>query len=397
MKQTLKQRIDEIMAEIADDIIAFASKTVQIKSMTCQEKEMASLIENKMRKLGYNQVVVDDTGNVLGRIGSGEKILLFDSHMDTVTVIDEDQWDVPPYGGIVKDGRIYGRGAVDMKCPLTASLYGAYIAKRIGLPDDISVYVSASVMEEDFDGEAVRQLLLSTGLKPDSVVICEPTSLKIATGHRGRALIEIKTQGKACHASSPEKGVNPVYMMEEIIGRVKSQARILDAKQGDKGSVALTNIYCSTASNNSVPQDASIILDRRLALGESEEVIAKEMDGLTAGTEGRWCFSDIPAKSWTGKEFVFHSFLPAWKIDADHPLVLKAMAACELIRDEKPELFQMGASTNGVTTAGIFHLPTIVLGPGDLAQAHGVNEYCEVDSMLNACKIYAALCAGGWT
>ena len=98
MKQTLKQRIDEIMAEIADDIIAFASKTVQIKSMTCQEKEMASLIENKMRKLGYNQVVVDDTGNVLGRIGSGEKILLFDSHMDTVTVIDEDQWDVPPYG-----------------------------------------------------------------------------------------------------------------------------------------------------------------------------------------------------------------------------------------------------------------------------------------------------------
>ena len=57
----------------------------------------------------------------------------------------------------------------------------------------------------------------------------------------------------------------------------------------------------------------------------------------------------------------------------------------------------MGASTNGVTTAGIFHLPTIVLGPGDLAQAHGVNEYCEVDSMLNACKIYAALCAGGWT
>lgn len=384
------------MSEIADDIIAFARKTIQTKSMTCQEKDMAALIESKMKELGYDQVVIDETGNVLGKIGHGEKILFFDSHMDTVTVIDEDQWDMDPFGGVVKDGRIYGRGSVDMKCPLVSSVYGAYIAKRIGIPDDITIYVSASVMEEDFDGEAVRQLLLSTGLKPDGVIICEPTNLKIATGHRGRALIEVKTEGRACHASSPEKGINPVYMMEEIIGRVKQQAGTLDAKEGDKGSIALTNVYCSTASNNSVPQDATIILDRRLALGESEEIISQEMDGLISGTQGRWCFSDIPAKSWTGKDFIFHSFLPAWKIASDHKLVTAARKAFELIKEDAPKLFQMGASTNGVTTAGMFHLPTIVFGPGDLAQAHAVNEYCDINSMLDACKIYAALCSGEW-
>lgn len=391
MRQDLKEQINGIMAELSSDIIEFACKTIRTKSMTCQEQKMAVLIEKKMKELGYDQVWTDDTGNVLGRIGEGKKVLLFDSHMDTVSVTDEDRWETDPFDGVIKDGKLYGRGAVDMKCPLVASVYGAYIAKRIGIADDTAIYVSASVMEEDFDGEAVKQMLLSTGLKPDGVIICEPTSLKIATGHRGRALIEIKTEGRACHASSPEKGVNPIYMMEEIIGRVKKQAAVLDAQEGMKGSVALTNIDCSTASNNSVPQDATIILDRRLALGESEEIISKEMEDMTAGTQGRWCFCDIPAKSWSGKDFVFHSFLPAWNIEEKHPLVTAAQAAYELIKERKPELFQMGASTNGVTTAGIFHLPTIVFGPGDLSQAHTVNEYCEISSMLDACRIYAAL------
>lgn len=396
MDETIKLNIRGIMAELSGDLTAFARKLVQTKSMTCEEKEAAALIEAEMQKLGYDEVRIDETGNVIGRIGNGQKILFFDSHMDTVTVIDEGQWDVDPYGGEIRDGKLYGRGAVDMKCPLAASLYGACIAKRAGLPEDVTIYVSASAMEEDFDGEAVRQFLTATGLRPHGVVICEPTDLKIATGHRGRALIEVTVNGKGCHASNPAAGVNPVYLMEDIIHKVREQAAALDALEGEKGSVALTNIYCSTASNNSVPQTASIILDRRLAVGESEEVITAEMDRLTAGTNGTWRFSDIPAQSWTGKNFVFHSFLPAWKIPRDHALVRAAEQAYETVQDQKPILFQMQASTNGVTTAGMFHLPTIVLGPGDIALAHSVNEYCDVQSMFDASCIYAALCLETW-
>lgn len=397
MDNPMKKRIDDIAGKISDDIISFAQKIVQTKSLTCQEKDVALMVEAKMKQLGYDEVCIDGTGNVLGRIGNGKKVLLFDSHMDTVTVIDEAQWDDDPYSGVIKDGKLYGRGAVDMKCPLVASIYGAYMAKELGLADDVTIYVSASTMEEDFDGEAVKQLLETTGLRPDGVVICEPTSLKIATGHRGRALIEVAMEGKSCHASNPNIGINPVYLMEEIIAKTQQLAARLDAKTGEKGSVALTNIYCSTPSNNSVPQDATIILDRRLALGESEEIISAEMDELVAGTKASWKFSDIPSRSWTGKDFVFHSFLPAWKIEENHPLVTGTVSAYETVTGEKPELFQMGASTNGVTTAGIFHLPTIVFGPGDLAQAHSVNEYCSVDSMLTASRIYAALCMGDWT
>ena len=391
-KNERKTRIEQIMEHVSGDLTAFAQKLVQTRSMTCQEKEAAALVEKTMRRLGYDEVTVDETGNVLGRIGNGSHILMFDSHMDTVSVIDEDLWDDDPFSGVIKDGKLYGRGSVDMKCPLAASVYGAYVAREAGLLGDVTVYVSASAMEEDFDGEAVRQLLTSSGLRPDGVIICEPTDLKIATGHRGRALIEVKVEGKSCHASNPSNGINPVYLMEELIEHVQKQAAVLDAKEGEKGSVALTNIYCSTPSNNSVPQDATIILDRRLAIGESEEVISEEMDLLVDGTKGKWRFSDIPATSWTGKDFVFHSFLPAWKIEPEHPLVQATVQAFRMIKGGDPVLFQMGASTNGVTTAGMFHLPTIVFGPGDLAQAHSTNEFCSVESMVDACRIYAALC-----
>ena len=156
MDNLMKNKIDDIAGKISNDIISFAQQIVQTKSLTCQEKDVALMVEAKMKQLGYDEVCIDGTGNVLGRIGNGKKVLLFDSHMDTVTVIDEAQWDDDPYSGVIKDGKLYGRGAVDMKCPLVASVYGAYMAKELGLADDVTIYVSASTMEEDFDGEAVK-------------------------------------------------------------------------------------------------------------------------------------------------------------------------------------------------------------------------------------------------
>lgn len=392
----LTEKIAELVRQYQDEIIAFAQKCVQTRSMTCQEKDMADLVRQKMKDLGYDEVTQDETGNILGRIGNGPKVLLFDSHMDTVTVIDADKWDDDPFGGVIRDGYLYGRGSVDMKCPLVASIYGAFLAKQAGVCKDLTIYVSASCMEEDYDGEAVRQMLVNTGMKPDGVIICEPTDLKIATGHRGRALYEINMKGKGCHASNPNNGINPVYLMTEVIERVEKQAAVLNAKTGDKGSLALTNIWCNTASNNSVPQDATIVLDRRLALGEDEPLIAAEMDALVKDTKASWCVSDIPAKSWTGKEFKFHSFLPAWKIEQTAPLVQGVAKAYRQILDSEPVYFQMQASTNGVVTAGMYHFPTVVFGPGDISCAHGRNERCEISSMLKAVSVYAYLCSQGF-
>lgn len=387
------KQLDQILNDLTPSLIDFACRLVGTKSMTCEEQDAAMLVKAEMERLGYDEITVDEMGNVLGRLGSGRAGLMFDSHMDTVTVNDEAEWAFPPYGGELRDGNICGRGAADMKCGLAASVYGAAAAKEAGLiAPDTAVYVSASTMEEDYDGDALKYLLRETGLRPGGMVLCEPTSLRVAVGHRGRSLIEIKMPGVSCHASSPEKGRNPVYLMQEIVARVQKLHEALSAQPGEHGSVALTNSYCTTASNNSVPQDASIILDRRLALGETEEVISREMDELVRGTDAVWSFCDIPAVSWKKTPFVFHSFLPAWEQPKDTPLVLGAAAACEQTTGSAPEIFKLGCSTNGVVSAGVFQIPSIVLGPGDLAYAHARNEFCPVSELTKACGIYARLC-----
>jgi len=387
-----ENKLSSLLQEMREDLIDFAAKVVQTKSFTCREGELAQLVSEKMVALGYDEVWTDEIGNVIGRIGSGDAALLLDGHMDTVAVSDAEDWVADPFGGEIRDGMLYGRGASDTKCPLVAAIYGAALAKRAGLDEGKAIYVSASAMEEDYDGEAVRLLLEKSGLRPRGVVICEPTSLKIATGHRGRALIEVHMQGKSAHGSIPELGINPVYKLRELIGRIEALADELSHRSGEHGSLALTNIYCSTASNNSVPQDATIILDRRLALGESEELIGREMNALLAGSDATWCFSDIRDKTWCGYEFLFHSFLPAWEVSREDSLVKAAVSSYDAQMGAAPEVIKLGACTNGVTTAGIYNLPTIVFGPGDMTLAHSRNECCSVEELVAATAIQAGIC-----
>ena len=161
------KQLDQILNDLTPSLIDFACRLVGTKSMTCEEQDAAMLVKAEMERLGYDEITVDEMGNVFGRLGSGRAGLMFDSHMDTVTVNDEAEWAFPPYGGEIRDGNICGRGAADMKCGLAASVYGAAAAKEAGLiAPDTAVYVSASTMEEDYDGDALKYLLRETGLRP---------------------------------------------------------------------------------------------------------------------------------------------------------------------------------------------------------------------------------------
>src|SRR4026209_247759 len=125
--------LDLITPEIRHELIEFTQGLIRIKSMSGQEEEIIRFIEQKMKALGYDEVIIDSMGNILGRIGNGEKSILFDSHVDTVTVNDEAEWDIPPFSGEIVDGYLYGRGSVDMKSSVAASVYAGAIAKRLGL------------------------------------------------------------------------------------------------------------------------------------------------------------------------------------------------------------------------------------------------------------------------
>src|SRR5215813_618916 len=140
---------DLIPSATQQELIEFTQSLVRMKSYSGQEEQVIRFIEQKMKALGYDEVVIDSMGNLLGRIGSGSTSILFDSHVDTVTVNDEADWDVPPFSGAIIDGYLHGRGSVDMKSSASASIYAGALAKRLGLTSGKTAYVSCTVFEED--------------------------------------------------------------------------------------------------------------------------------------------------------------------------------------------------------------------------------------------------------
>ena len=287
-----------ISQEEQAELIAFTQSLVRTKSLPGQEEQVIKLIERKMKALGYEEVIIDSMGNLLGRIGQGEKGILFDSHLDTVEVNDPEKWDFPPFSGDIVAGRMHGRGTVDMKSGAAASIYAGVLAKKLRLDAGKTIYVSCTVFEEDCDGENLKHLFKELNLKPDYVVICEPSDNKIALGHKGKAQISIKTRGLSAHGAAPEKGVNAIYEMAEIIQRVeKANARLMQ-KDGLRGTLVMSRISSTSASLNAVPSECEAYLDRRIVPGETKETVKAEMDQLIHGKNAIRRRSGL----WRGKQ-----------------------------------------------------------------------------------------------
>jgi len=354
-------------------------------------EEIVKFIEHKMKALGYDEITIDSMGNVIGRIGSGEKSILFDSHVDTVMVNDEELWDVPPFSGQIVNGRLYGRGSVDMKSGAAASIFAGSLAKQLGLDSGRTIYVSCGVFEEDCDGENLKHLFIELNIKPDYVIICEPSGNKISVGHKGKAQVSIKSHGVSAHGSAPEKGINAIYEMAEVIQRVEKINLELMKRKDRHGTLVLSRISSTGASLNAVPSECEIYLDRRMVLGETAESIKQEMDQLISGKNASWEVDTIHRKSWTGMEIVYKPFHLAWEIDLNHELSKSCIGAyTEIYGVEPDEYVYWDYSTDAVTPVSM-GIPTIGFGPGEYKLAHMRNENCEITQILDACNFYSAL------
>jgi len=379
---------DLLTSERKEELIQFTQDLVRIKSLSGQEGEIIKFIEQKMIALGYDAVTMDSMGNVLGRIGSGEKTVLFDSHVDTVAVKDEEEWDIPPFSGAIVEGRLHGRGSVDMKSGAAASIYAGVIAKELGFAVGKTVYVSCSVFEEDCDGENLKHLFKELNFKPNYVVICEPSNNEISLGHKGKAQISIKTHGISAHGSAPEKGMNAIYEMAEIIQRVEKTNLELTTSDGAKGTLVMSKISSTSVSLNAVPSECEVYLDRRMIPGETEDAIKQEIEQLIQGKHATWEVGTLYRKSWTGMEIKYEPFHLAWKIDLNHDLTKACVAAYrETFGSEPSEYIFWDFSTNAVTPVSM-GIPTIGFGPGEYKLAHMRNESCEVNQILDACLFY---------
>ena len=373
------------------ELIEFASSCVRARSYSDEEGELAVLLLVRMKELGFDDIKLDSAGNVVGRVGNGERILQLDSHMDTVEVHDESLWEVPPFEGRISDGFLWGRGSVDMKSALSASVYAAAWAKRCGYLEGKTVYVTGTVCEEYCDGENLKVLYSELNLKPDACIICEPSNNKIVLGHKGKAQVRITTHGVSAHGSAPEKGVNAVYEMAEIIRRVEALNQKLLSGPEPRGTIVLSDISSVSASLNAVPEACTIYLDRRLAFGENLDQVKREMDGLIQGKNAVWEVGTLRRRSWNDAELVYEPMHQPWKIEPDHPLTKKLGRAYEEALGRacgEYEFWDFG--TNAVTPVGM-GIPTIGFGPGDYKLAHMTNERCPVGQIIDAFKVYAKM------
>lgn len=382
-----------------ENIIQFMREICTIPSMDSSIGPVGERIQAEMRKLKYDEVRFDKMGNTLGRIGNGHKVLVYDSHIDTVGVGDREDWGWDPFTGKIEDGRLYARGACDEKGSTPGMVYGLAIARDLGLLDGFTVYYFGN-MEEWCDGIGPNAFVeADPKVKPDFVVIGEPTMMNVYRGHKGRIELKITASGRSAHAAVHFKGDNAVYKMISIINLIRELDRRMRFGMGahpilGHPSIAITDVTARTNSLNAVPDQFTIFIDRRITISESHDDVINLIKGLIPDYLQNEIlveelYYDTP--SYTGYKFPLPKYFPSWLLEDSHPLVQAGQNTIKGLWGEERPLGTWDFSTNGTYWAGKAGIPSIGFGPGDEKTAHTFIENVPLEEVVDATAFYAFL------
>lgn len=389
--ENIYQKINDLAEKYCDYTAENLSKLVQIKSLSLGEKEVQLELKKQMEEAGFDEVRIDGLGNVIGRIGSGKKILAIDGHMDTVDMGNMDNWDFDPLGGEIKDGFVHGRGTVDQEGGPAAFVTTGKILKELGFDKDMTIYFVGSVMEEDCDGLCWKYLVEEEGIKPDIVISTEPTNLGIYRGHRGRMEMHVHFYGVSSHGSAPERGKNAIYMASKTALEIESlNERLKFDKFLGKGTITISEMFTGSPSLCAVADYARIHLDRRLTWGETKESAVAEIEKLIDGMDAKVEVLEYKETAYTGLEYGMEKYYPTWKMPEDHEMVQLGVKTFKNLFDKEPKVDKWTFSTNGIMTNGVYGIPTIGFGPGNEVLAHAPNEKVAIDDLVAASAFYAA-------
>lgn len=388
-------KVQERVAAAGDEMIQFLREICAIPSMDSQLKEVGERIAAEMNRLGFDEVRFDKMGNILGRIGNGKRVLVYDSHVDTVGVGDPQAWEWDPFIGKVENGILYARGACDEKGSTPGMIYGLAIARDLGLLDGWTGYYFGN-MEEWCDGIAPNTFVeVDPAVRPDFVVIGEPTKMQVYRGHKGRIELKVTAKGRSAHAASNHLGDNAIYKLLPVIAGIRD----LEPQLGDHpflghGKITVSDMRVQTPSINAVPDEAVIFIDRRMTFGETKEQAIDQVRALVppqsrSSVTVEELFYDEP--SYTRFVFPVDKYFPAWALDEDHPLVQAGQAARQSIGLPEAPSGKWDFSTNGIYWAGKAGIPSIGFGPGDETTAHTVGDCVPLADVVKAGEFYALL------
>ena len=367
---------------------AILERLVRIPSPTGEERAAAEACASLCSEAGL-EVVLEDVSpgrpNVVARwkVGRHPHVLLT-GHLDTVPV--GEGWTVDPFGAEVGEGRLYGRGACDMKGGLAAMLSAMVDMRRRGEEPAGDVTLAAVVGEEE--DSAGTRALVARGIQADSAVLAEPTAMQLVVSNRGLLNFRIVVKGASAHASSPALGRNAVTAAAAIVLELESIGEQLARQPHPEfGPPSLTvgTIHGGTRPYV-VPDRCVIEVDRRINPGETAEQVVGELETAIALTRKRlpWLEADVVSGS---------DYLP-FEIPLDHELVRSMSAAMSAAGLPRQVSAWRAASDAGFLVHGA-GIPCVLFGPGDIEQAaHRPDEWIDLDDLDTAQRVFEHLLLG---
>jgi succinyl-diaminopimelate desuccinylase len=367
------------------DVVDLTRALVRSESPSTRESPAAAVLEQALLDLGYDRVWRDDAGNVLGEIvrGDGPTILL-NGHLDTVPAGDPDAWLHPPFAGSFDGGRIWGRGACDMKGAIAAMA----VAGAEAAADDIAGRIlMTGVVQEEVGGLGARHLALSE--RADVVIVGEPSDLALMLGHRGRIEVHAEFPGRLAHAARAELGENALTRAARFVLALEALDLPVDARLGRSSATATQLRTFPEDGGNVVPDRAALTVDYRNVPGDTRDAVVARLRSLDPGAA-----LDVPLEPFTSEDgkvlLELRRENPAYLLDADDPAVATAVAALRsaLGREVAVGTWWFATDAPHLATMGA---PVIGFGPGDPQLAHTQSEHVPVAQLREAATAYRAL------
>ena len=386
------QAIQSQVTSHRDAIINFLRDIVAIPSFDSNIRNVAARVERELRALGFSDIHYAPYGDIVAKIGNGKKILLYDSHLDTVGVGDKREWKHGAFSGVIENGIMYGRGSVDEKGSTPPMIYGMKLAHDLGLLDahSVTAYYFGSI-EEWCEGLSAQVFVEEEKIKPDFVVVGEPTNNRVYRGQKGRCELRVTAKGTSAHGASHWLGDNALYKMQDVLRKIPElDARLPNDPFLGRGSIVATHIDVRAGSLNVVPDRCSIVLDRRLTFSETAEQAMNQVQELFPSSDFEIEFLRYTQPSYNGYVREHEQIFPVWAFEESHPLIHAGIETSRALgMDTTTDKWNF--STNGAYLAGIAKIPSIGFGPGDEANVHIIDEHTRVDDVVRAAEWYALL------
>jgi succinyl-diaminopimelate desuccinylase len=385
----------------ADEVVELTRDLVRIPSVfrpgdpDANEGAVARAVAAWLGREGLTveiQEVAPGRPNVIGVLAGAApgRTLCLEGHTDVVTAGDEGAWRHGPWSGALVDGRLYGRGAADMKGGLAAAMVATAALRRAGVPFAGQVVLAALVDEEAGMTGARHFVRTPRGRAVDAAIVCEPEQNEVCLEQKGVFWVRVTVRGRMAHGAMPYAGRNPIgaagaYLsglprLERRLCRGVARSRFLGRPH--LTPTILQAPVSGEPQRNVIPADAEIRLDVRLVPGLEPATVLAGLDGLARQTERAWPGVRVELETLEPPR-------PATRVERSEPVVQAVAWAVRQVTGRSPRYGGVPGSTDGTILRSEAGIPIVTFGPGPREIPHQVDEYVEVAELVEAARCYA--------